>query len=338
MSGTVRRILAAAFGLVIAFPITSCAADKAAASEVERTKVTLPFGGGADVEQLKKSYFDVIDLLRKRAADEVRDAEFEPHIGSYPVYPREPVGGMQYFIGAITPKKGVFYVMPFGPYASLEDYRTGRVYWRKDRIEACRMELRWDRLSGGPFAPGLGWAGMYMSGSDCQPPPADQLAVLDSWNNPSAKPDYVVEGKAGDGEVQVALVREIRPKGLADRPFDAAAASTKFVGPGDEAVWAIPLIDQDIPTASVVSTRRSGLLAFFFDNFDGRNGFDMMCAAQGLSWSDIVAEPARPSMQTARNLCRTLITGYRAAGDAEARRRYEKNPATIQSIPQTLGN
>ena len=52
---------------------------------------------------------------------------------------------------------------------------------------------------------------MYMSGVDCKPPPADQLAMLDEWKK--AKADYFVAGKASDGKVSVALIREVQRKG-----------------------------------------------------------------------------------------------------------------------------
>lgn len=274
----------------------ACAA-KEPADYVEREVITLPYPGGIDAKRLKQSYRDTVDLLKKRAAEETRNADYEPQVGSYAVY---PVGDARPWVvfGAVTPRKGVFYAIPYGHYASLDDYRNGRIEQLNGEIAVCRMEVRWDRLPGGPFAPGLGWAGMYMSGVECQPPPVDQLAMLDEWKNRAGKPDYAIEGKVSERPVNVTLIREVPPKGSAYRPFDAVAASAKLMETGDNVIWAIPLVD-DVRTASVVATRRGRLLAYIFDEFAARDFHDLMCVAEGLPWADIAMEPRSPGMQAA---------------------------------------
>ncbi|MBJ7438351.1 MAG: hypothetical protein JHD35_04905 [Sphingopyxis sp.] len=324
-----------AIGLSFAVPIASCAAEPSASSFVEREIITLPFPGGTDIERLKQSHRDVVGLLRKRAAEEARDPEYQPQVGVYSVFPIDS-SRPRIIIGAVTPHKGVFYVMPLGLYASLDDYNNGRIE-RKDKIDLCRMEMRWDRLPGGPIAPGLNWAGMYMSDLGCKPPPPDRLAMLDEWKGRKAKPDYVVEDKVSAGEVSVTLIREVRPKAWAYRPFDPVTASTKVMEAGDIVSWAIPLID-DNWTASVVATRRGRLFTYFSDGIYAGDFPDLMCVSDGLSWADIVAEPGLPGTQTARRFCQDLMRQYSGRRGEEIRRLFEKAPNTIQSIPMTPRN
>ncbi|MDR7061059.1 MULTISPECIES: hypothetical protein [unclassified Sphingopyxis] len=306
-----RQSLTAAISIALAFPIASCAAEPSAASFVEREVVTLPFPGGTDIERLKQSHRDVVGLLRKRAAEEARDSKYQPQVSVYSVFPSDS-SRPRIIIGAVTPRKGVFYVMPLGHYASLDDYNNGRIE-RKDKVDLCRMEMRWDRLPGGPIAPGLNWAGMYMSDLGCKPPPADQLAMLDEWKGRKAKPDYIVEDKVSAGEVSVTLIREVRPK-----------------------AWAIPLID-DNWTASVVATRRGRLFAYFSDRIYAGDFQDLMCVADGLSWADIVAEPGLLGTETARRFCQDLMRQYSDRRSEEMQRINEKLPPPL-SIPMTPRN
>ena len=331
-----RRSVAAAISIALAFPMPSCAVEPSAASVVEREVITLPFPGGIDIERLKQSHRDVVALLRKRAAEEARDTEYQPQVGVYSVFPIDS-SRPRIIIGAVTPRTGVFYAMPLGHYSSLDDYKNGRIE-RKDKIDLCRMEMQWDRLPGGPIAPGLNWAGMYMSDLGCKPPPADQLAMLDEWKGRKAKPDYVVEDKVSAGEVSVTLIREVRPKASAYRPFDPVAASTKMMKAGDDVTWAIPLIDENW-AASVVATRRGRLFAYFSDRIYAGDSQDLMCVADGLSWADIVVEPGLLGTQVTRQFCQDLMKQYSDRRRDEMRRVDEKLPLpTIQSIPMTPRN
>lgn len=330
-----RRCLAAAAIAVLALPIAGCAAKEPAAY-VEREAITLSIPGGTDYESRQKSGRYIADLLRKRATEEARDPEYQPQVGSYAIYPADS-SRPWIIIGAVTPRKGVFYARPYGDYATLDDYKHGRIEQRNGKIDVCRMEIQWDRLPGGPVAPGMIWVGMSMSGVDCQPPPTEQLAMLDEWKTRKAKSDYAVEGKASDGKVNVTLIREIRPKRWAYRPFDAVAASTKIMEAGDGVKWAIPLID-DSRTASVVATRRGRLLLYYFDEFSASDFQDLMCVADGLSWAEVAATPDALGTQATRQMCRDLTTQYQTRRSEELRRSYEKAPPTIQSIPQTLEN
>ncbi|AJA10006.1 hypothetical protein SKP52_15635 [Sphingopyxis fribergensis] len=331
-----QRSLTAAISIALAFPIASCAAEPSTASVVEREVVTLPFPGGTNIERLKQSHRDVVGLLRKRAAEEGRDPKYQPQVGVYSIFPIDS-SRPRIIIGAVTPRKGVFYVMPLGNYATLDDYNNGRIE-RKDKIDLCRMEMRWDRLPGGPIAPGLNWAGMYMSDLGCKPPPADQLAMLDEWKGRKAKPDYIVEDKVSAGELSVTLIREVRPKASAYRPFDPVAASSKMMKAGDGVTWAIPLID-DNWAASVVATRRGRLFAYFSDDFYAGDFQDLMCVADGLSWAEIVAEPGLLGTRTTRRFCQDLMRQYSDRRSGEMRRLNEKlPPPTIQSIPMTPRN
>ena len=329
-----RQSLTAAISIALAFPIASCAAEPSAASFVEREIITLPFPGGTDIERLKQSHRDVVGLLRKRAAEEARDSKYQPHVGVYTVFPANPARPRT-IIGAVTPRKGVFYAVPYGHYASLDDYNNGRVE-PKDKIDVCRMEMRWDRLPGGPIAPGFVWARMYMPDLDCKLPPADQLALLDEWKSRQARPDYIVEDKVSAGEVSVTLIREVRPKGSAYRPYDAVAASAKMMKAGDGVTWAIPLIE-DNETASVVATRRGRLFAYFSDGIYARDFQDLMCVADGLSWADIVAEPGLLGTETARRFCQDLMRQYSDRRSEEMQRINEKLPPPL-SIPMTPRN
>lgn len=258
-----RRYLA-----IISAPLVlssmGCAA-KEPADYVERRIITLPYPGGIDAERLKQSYRDTVEGLKKRAANETRDADYQPQVGSYAVY---PVGDVRPWVvfGAVTPRKGVFYAIPYGHYASLDDYKNGRIEQLNGKISVCRMEIRWDQLPDGPIAPGRGWAGMFMSGADCKPPPTDQLAMLDEWKKTAA--EYFVESKASNGNVSVALIREVQRKGARYRPFDPVAASAKIKEAGDVITWAIPLLEDDL-TASVLATRGGELFAFFYGPFSG---------------------------------------------------------------------
>ncbi|WP_144243893.1 hypothetical protein [Sphingopyxis sp. MWB1] len=172
---------------------------------------------------------------------------------------------------------------------------------------------------------------MFMSGADCKPPPTDQLAMLDEWKKSAA--DYFVESKASNGNVSVALIREVQRKGARYRPFDPVAASATIKEAGDVIIWAIPLLDDDL-TASVLATRGGELFAFFTDRFQGRDFPNLACGVNGLKWPDIAGEsPGVSSMSTARQLCRDMIEQYRQRRSEEARRAYEGNPNTIQSIP-----
>lgn len=307
---------------------TGCGASEPA-DYVMRRVITLPYPGGIDAERLKQSYRDTVEGLKKRAADETRDADYQPQVGSYAVY---PVGDARPWVvfGAVTPRKGVFYAIPYGHYASLADYRNGRIEQLKGEIDVCRMEIRWDQLPDGPFAPGRGWAGMFMSGADCKPPPADQLAMLNEWKNIAA--DYFIESKASDGKVSVTLIREVQRKGAKYRPFDPVAASTTIMEAGDTIAWAIPLLEDDL-TASVLATQGGRLFAFFTDRFQGRDFPNLACGVDGLKWPEIAGESTGVSgMSTARQLCRDMIEQYRNRRSEEARRAYRENPNTIQSI------
>lgn len=332
---TIWRRLATAIGLPLAFPIVGCAAEPSAAPFVEREIITLPFPSETDIDRLKQSHRDIVGMLRKRAAEEARDPEYRPQVGAYSIFPINS-SRPRIIIGAVTPRKGVFYVMPLGHYASLDDYKNGRIE-RKAKIDLCRIEMRWDDLPGGPIAPGLNWAGIYMSDVGCKPPPADQLAMLDEWKGRPAKLDYMVEDKVSAGEVSVTLIREVRPKAWKYRPFDPVAASTKMMKAGDGVTWAIPLID-DNGAAAVVATRRGRLFAYFFDDFYAADFQDLMCVADGLSWAEIVAEPGLLGTQTTRQFCQKLMRQYSDRRREEMRRINEESPNTIQSIPMTPRN
>ena len=308
---------------------TGCGA-KEPADYVEREVITLPYASGIDAKRLKQSYSDTVALLKKRAAEETRDADYQPQVGSYAVY---PIGDARPWVvfGAVTPRKGVFYAIPYGHYASLDDYKNGRIEQLNGKIDVCRMEIRWDQLPHGPIAPGRGWASMHMSGVDCKPPPADQLAMLDEWKK--AKADYFVEGKASDGKVSVALIREVQRKGAKYRPFDPVAASANIMDAGDLVTSAIPLVDDDL-AASVLATRSGRQLTYFSDDIYGSDFPDLICGVDGLQWSDIAAEGTNASgMSTARRLCRDMMGEYKNRRTEEALRAYEGNPNTIQSIP-----
>lgn len=329
-----RRCLAAAASATLVLPIAGCAAKEPAAY-VEREVITLPIPGGTDYESLKQSDRYIVDLLRKRATDEARDPKYQPQVGSYAMFPADSARPWV-VVGAVTPRKGVFYARPYGHYATLDDYNHGRVEQRNDKIDVCRMEIQWDRLPGGPVAPGLTWVGMYMSGVDCQPPSTEQLAMLNEWKNRKAKPDYILEGSSSDGEINVSLIREIQPKGSAYRPFDAVAASTKLMAAGDGVIWAIPLID-DRRTASVVATRSGRLFAYIFDASYSNDFRDLMCVADGLRWADIAAKPRASGMRAAQQLCHDLTKQYSDRRSEEMRRINEKLPPPL-SQPMTSGN
>ncbi|SBV31595.1 protein of unknown function [uncultured Sphingopyxis sp.] len=319
----------------LALPIAGCAAKEPAAY-VKREAVTLLIPGGTDYESRQQSNRYIADLLRKRATEEARDPEYKPQVGSYAIYPADS-SRPWIVIGAVTPRKGVFYARPYGDYATLDDYNQGRIEQRNGKINVCRMEIQWDRLPDGPVAPGMIWVGMYMSGVDCKPPPTEQLAMLDEWKARKAKPDYVIEGKASDGRVNVLLIREIPPKAWAYRPFDAVAASTKVIEMGDNVVWAIPLIDE-VQTASVVATRRGRLLLYYFDKFSARDFHDMMCVADGLSWAEVAADPYALGTQATQRMCRDLTAQHSDRRNEEMRRRFDKEPPVVQSIPMTPRN
>lgn len=332
-----RRCLAVVAGATLAFPIAGCAAKEPAAY-VEREVITLPIPGGTDYESLKQSDRYIVDLLRKRATEEARDAKYQPQVGSYSMFPADS-SRPWVVIGAVTPSKGVFYARPYGHYATLDDYNHGRIEQRNGKIDVCRMEIQWDRLPGGPVAPGMIWVGMSMSGVDCQPPTTEQLAMLDEWKTRKAKPDYTVEGRTSDGKINVSLFREIRPKRWVYRPFDAVAASTKIMEAGDGVKWAIPLID-DSRTASVVATRRGRLLVYFADpSYASARDFEkLMCVADGLSWAEVATEPRTPGMRTARRLCGDLFNQYEKRYFEELEREFKDAPPDIQSIPMTPRN
>jgi len=333
-----RECLAAAAGAALALPIAGCAAKEPTAY-VKREAITLPIPGGTDYESRQKSGRYIADLLRKRATEEARDAKYQPQVGSYSMFPADS-SRPWVVIGAVTPSKGVFYARPYGHYATLDDYNHGRIERRNGKIDVCRMEIQWDRFPGGPVAPGMIWVGMSMSGVDCQPPPAEQLAMLDEWKTRKAKLDYSVEGRTADGKINVSLFREIRPKRWVYRPFDAVAASTKIMEAGDGVKWAIPLID-DSRTASVVATRRGRLLVYFADrsHVSASEVEKLMCVADGLSWAEIAAEPRNSAMQTAGRLCSDLFSQYQKRYSEELERKFkDAPPSSIQSIPMTPRN
>ncbi|WP_374524154.1 hypothetical protein [Sphingopyxis sp.] len=306
---------------------------------MERDAITLPVSGGTDYESRQQSNRHIADLLRKRATEEARDLEYQPQVGSYAIYPADS-SRPWIVIGAVTPRKGVFYARPYGNYATLDDYNHGRIEQRNGKIDVCRMEIQWDQLPDGPIAPGMIWVGMSMSGVDCQPPPTEQLAMLDEWQTRKAKPDYIVEGRASGGEINVALLQEIRPKGWVYRPFDAVAASTKILEAGDSVKWAIPLID-DSRTASIVATRRGRLLVYFADrsHVSASDDEKLMCVVDGLSWAEIAAEPRNSAMQTAGRLCSDLFSQYQKRYSEELERKFkDAPPSSIQSIPMTPRN
>ena len=331
-----RRCLAAAAGAARALPVAGCAAKEPAAY-VEREAITLPVPGGTDYESRQQSSRYIADLLRKRATEEARDPKYQPQVGSYAIYPVDS-SRPWIVIGAVTPRKGVFYARPYGDYATLDDYNHGRIERRNGKIDVCRMEIQWDRLPGGPVAPGMIWVGMSMSGVDCRPPPTEQLAMLDEWKTRKAKPDYAVEGKASDGKVSVTLIREIRPKSSAYRPFDAVAAAAKIMEAGDSVTCAIPLID-DSRTASAVATRRGRFLVYWSDRvFSAMESSNLMCVADGLSWAEVAAAPYAFGTPATQRMCRDLTTQYRDRRNEGMRRRFEKEPPVIQSIPMTPRN
>lgn len=336
-----RRCLAASAIAALAFPIAGCAANEPA-PYVEREVVTLPVPGGTDYESLKQSDSYIVDLLRKRAAEEARDPKYLPVVGSYSIFPGDSSRPWQ-VIGAVTPRKGVFYARPLGHYANLDDYNHGRVERRNGKVDVCRMEIEWDRLPGGPAAPGVTWVRMSMSGVDCQPPSTEQLAMLDEWKTRKAKPDYTVEDRAADGEINVALLREVRPKRWAYRPFDAVAASTTIMAAGDRVEWAVPLFDDrlidDSRTGSVVATRRGRLLVYWSDRFGPPESPSLMCVADGLTWADVTAEPRSSGMQTAGRLCRDFFNQHQKSYFDELEREFkDAPPPSIQSIPTTPRN
>lgn len=111
---------------------------KEPAGYVERDVITPPYASGIDAKSLKQSYSDTVALLKKRAAEETRDAEYQPQVGSYAVY---PIGDARPWVvfGAVAPRKGVFYAIPYGHYASLDDYKNGRI----DNLMARSTSAAW---------------------------------------------------------------------------------------------------------------------------------------------------------------------------------------------------
>lgn len=310
---------------------TGCTAGQtdAASPWLTREMLALPFAGGDDVKQLRQSYDEAINLLKKRAVDEARDSDVEPLTVSYQAFQVDA----HFVVGAITPAKGVFFLVPNRLYEAYgRNSPNGRVPQRKGKIDVCRFEVQWDKLPGGPFAPGINWAAPYMPGGvACEVPSAMQLAEGIGRLDRKSRIEHQIEGETSAGSIRVVLIREVTRQAIREEPargpilFDAAAASTRLMAKGDRVVRAIPRFDEYDDIASVVFTRRGRLFAYI-EPYGGSSYSDTKCATEGLSWDDLATKPDRPAMANAYRLCRDLLKPYRIRREEESRRMIEANP------------
>lgn len=309
--------------LLLAFAVplpTACHAQ--AGGSVTYEKVSVPFDGMRMQDNPVKPYWAVFTLLRGKAAAEAREAGFEPVVDMNPV----GLKGERNLISAVTPTRGVFYYVEAGPYPAGPG---PAVIKRRSQIEVCRVTVRWDKLPGGGYAPGTGWAGAtgVFPESGCErPAPASQPPKVDEWRRRSASATYAIVASGAEGGLKGAIVTERWPRGLENAthpPFDGGRAVAAVVGRNDRVVRAIPLLVDGAFYAETAAGRA-------FAGLPDRLGGDPSCIVEGLRWADL-ASSDRQRRLAASALCDRLFHEYVAT---LAPRPGEPGPQVIPFPPR----
>jgi hypothetical protein len=262
-------------------------------------KVSVPFDGLREQRDPVAPYRELTEQLKRRAAAEARDGRLEPVVSLNPAGPR----GERYLISAVTPTKGVFYISEVGPYPMGPG---PAVIVRRGQIDACRIEISWDRLPGGAYAPGTEWAAVKAGFPDisCKPFAGAPPSKAAEWRQRSESALYTIAGRAAGAGLKVALVREHWAGRLEhlDQPFDGGRAVAALAGPDTRILRATALFDDDAFYVETAGGRT-------FMGIPHRPGRDMSCIVEGLRWQEI-ASAQRPRWYAARNLCAEAVSQY----------------------------
>jgi hypothetical protein len=291
--------LAALLALAMTLPAACGAAGPGAAADETRS---VPFDG----DDPATPYRALVERLKREAAAGARDDRFAAAVGMTDVGRM----GERMLIGAITPRRGVFYYTEYGPYGPGPGATVIRA---RSRIEVCRFTADWDRLPGGAYAPGLVWAeaALPFPDLDChRPADPNPESTAAQWHRESADAAYSIVARGAEAGLKAAVVRETwpgRPGSHPHQPFDGGRAASALAGRGDRIVRAIPLLgDQDYYAETASGRSFVGLS----DPSMGPGG-ETRCLVEGLAWPDLASSAGRTV--AAANLCRRLFDEYRAA-------------------------
>lgn len=289
-------IARAALGLVIAIgaglgsPARSDAQDA-----VVGTPISLPFASLPQDTDPTDPYRRLFAELRDRAIREVGSVPgFEPLVASSSVGPR----GEMKLIGAVTPRRGVFFMTSAGPYPPSANEPVPA----STHMQVCRIEIEWESLPGGASAQSMNWAAMHFPGLDCAPAP-ENISKLQQWRLASSAASYDALADGADGELRAWLVHETLPDGSSYRPLDIAQGVALVLEPGDAVARTVPALAFGWNAAVVITHRNQIITALPEEPFDNRP--DRMCMVTGLPWS-MIAQGYSDQIRRAQELCRSL--------------------------------
>lgn len=286
-------IAGAAFGLLIAIGAGLASPAHADAQEViVGTQISLPFASQAQGNEPMEPYRLLIAELRDRAKREVgSEAGFEPLVAS------EHWGwrGDKLLIGAVTPRRGVFFVVDAGPYP----VGANQPVPPPAQMPVCRFEVDWVDLPSGANAQSLSWVGLFFPPAECGAAP-DNLALFQQWRAASTAASYSVVGDASDGVLRVWLVQETLQTGSLNRPFDIGKAAALVLEQGDSVMHSVPAIALGWNAAVLLTQSGRVVTALSERPFGIRE--DRRCLVTGLLWSSI-AEGYNAQIARAQELC-----------------------------------
>ena len=192
---------------VFATLTSGCANAQSETSAYSFELVELPTNSPS-IDDPNRSYRELRQATFLRAEQEVLDQSqvsaayrggtyFGRHSDSFLVY-------------AITPERGVFYYLPPGPY----DPNSNVVLALPDTIEACRLEIEWEKLDHYPLIADM--ASLHFVSKDCQPfDPEEHLS-----EEMEAGQQFEIESASATGESSTRLVTSSMRSGA----FDVANA------------------------------------------------------------------------------------------------------------------
>lgn len=316
------RKWAAAFALASAATSTACEAKDADYLTVET--ISVPFDGMKFHSNPNEPYRQLVRSLRDRAAKEAGDDKFQAVMDGRHWGPR----GQRQLISAVTPSKGVFYFTEYGPDHEVSG-GGATVTKRRDRLNVCRFTVDWEKLPGGPYAPGLLWVGRAFPSIDCKPPPAEEVARLAEQRRQSERASYRIEAAGSTAGLKAAVVRE--EWRLGDHgpkpPLDVGRAIETVLGKAGQLASAVP-VSHDIPAyARTRSGRQLFALAEQFEQWQQRT-----CVVEGLGWADVASGIAHPKMTAARKLCNQLFDEGEKRYIEELREKAKTSPIVVKPV------
>jgi hypothetical protein len=256
--------------------------------------------------------------LRKRARREARDDTYEPVVNSDQLR-----DGQWRLISATTPRRGVFYWMPNGPYGG----RGNALLEARNSLSVCRFTMSFAPASPERLVSDLSWAALPEP--DCSEPAQPEIKRVVAWRGERGKARYKVLANVKAGNLHTWLIEQSNVR----YPFDAIGAAVSILDPGDIVVGAASAGSYYRPVSYVTS--RSGRVIVGFHDPSALTRSSPACIVEGLTWNDLLADARSPlpAMSSARKTCTDLVAGQRERQRRSSEQDLSTHPITTHPIP-----